>query len=208
MDTTLFYVADPMCSWCWGFKPVRDEVLAALPRNTVVRYVMGGLAPDNSDPMDEPTRSYVRAAWRAVERETGATFNWGFWDRCEPRRSTYLACRAVLLAERIEPGCGPRMFDLIQAAYYAHARNPSDQSTLLDLGEDCGLSRGLLAQGFETGQGQALLDADLQLRRELGVTSFPSLIYQHAGRRTVLTAGYAGAPEVLRRLALAQSPPR
>ncbi|MCH7478788.1 MAG: DsbA family protein, partial [SAR324 cluster bacterium] len=23
---TLYYFGDPMCSWCWGFKPVLEQV--------------------------------------------------------------------------------------------------------------------------------------------------------------------------------------
>ncbi|MDH5427723.1 MAG: DsbA family protein, partial [Nitrospirota bacterium] len=26
MSPTLIYVADPMCSWCWGFSPVLEEI--------------------------------------------------------------------------------------------------------------------------------------------------------------------------------------
>ena len=29
MQQRLIHVMDPMCSWCWGFKPVLDEVASA-----------------------------------------------------------------------------------------------------------------------------------------------------------------------------------
>ena len=29
-ESVLHYVADPMCSWCWGFKDARDEIFKAI----------------------------------------------------------------------------------------------------------------------------------------------------------------------------------
>ena len=93
---TLYYVADPMCSWCWGFTPT----IAALQADDrcALRYVMGGLARDSDEPMPAAMRAYVQDAWREVAQRTGASFNWDFWSQCQPRRATYPACRAVLAA--------------------------------------------------------------------------------------------------------------
>ena len=100
----LYYVADPMCSWCYGFalewKRAKDQL--ALP----VRLVMGGLASDSDEPMPAEMREYVQSAWRSVAQTTGAGFNHEFWERCTPRRSTYPSCRAVLAAEGMRAGAG------------------------------------------------------------------------------------------------------
>ena len=121
-----------MCSWCYGFRSVRDQVIAHAGPQTRVRYVMGGLAADSNEPMPETMRGYVQEAWRAVAATTGVSFNWDFWSRCTPRRSTYASCRAVIAAG----GQGPQLFDRIQRAYYEEARNPSDEETLVACAED------------------------------------------------------------------------
>ena len=36
---TLYYVADPMCSWCWGFQPVLEKVKEAVPEETCRPYI-------------------------------------------------------------------------------------------------------------------------------------------------------------------------
>ena len=195
-----------MCSWCWGFRAVRDQVRAALPDGTQVRYVMGGLAPDSAEPMDEDTRGYVRQAWRAVEQTTGASFNWEFWDECQPRRSTYPACRAVLLAETLREGAGALMFDRIQQAYYQEARNPSDTETLVALGRELGFDDAAFESELSSPATQALLQADLEFRRGLSVHSFPSLILESGGERVVLTEGYSDAEQVLGRLPRGANP--
>ncbi len=131
MTGTVFYIGDPMCSWCWGFGPALAAVEAGLPAEVPLCYVMGGLAPDSDEPMAPEVRAYVQKNWRAVEAGTGASFNWDFWERCLPRRSTYPACRAVLAAQLQD--AGPAMFRAVQSAYYTEARNPSDLETLTSL---------------------------------------------------------------------------
>ena len=63
---TLYYVIDPMCSWCWAFKPEWEKVRAGLPQDVGVRYVMGGLAPDSDEPMPAQMRDYLQNVWRTI----------------------------------------------------------------------------------------------------------------------------------------------
>lgn len=94
----LYYVMDPMCSWCYAFRPVFQALLNKLPLNITIEYVMGGLAADSTEPMPQETREYVQSQWRLIEEQTSVNLNWDFWKNCQPRRSTYPACRAVIAA--------------------------------------------------------------------------------------------------------------
>lgn len=197
----LYYVADPMCSWCWGFAPVLARVVRDLPPDLPLQYVMGGLAPDSDEPMSEAVRQYVQAAWNAVEQATGAHFNRDFWTSCEPLRSTWPACRAVLAAAAQRAEAGPAMFRAIQNAYYLAARNPSDKETLRELAlEIPGLDVDRFAEALDSSDTQSRLDADFALRDRLGANGFPTLIFEDEGRLLQVVHGYAPAPEVLGRL--------
>jgi putative protein-disulfide isomerase len=190
--TRLLYVTDPMCSWCWGFNPTLahlEEVVAGVP----VQMVLGGLAPDSSEPMPDETRAYVQAAWRAVSARTGASFNFEFWERCAPRRSTWPACRAVLLGRAA--GKEREVFHAIQAAYYERALNPSEPEVLADLAAEVGLDRATFLAELDGASTRAALDADRALAAELGARSFPSLGVEHEGRLELLFSGWCGADE-------------
>ena len=139
MKGTCFYVADPMCSWCWAFAPIIDEVAGALPAEVELRYVLGGLAPDSDVPMPEEMQKKLQATWRTIAARTGTEFNFDFWKACKPRRSTYPACRAVLAAKTQETAKTSAMFRAIQRAYYQEARNPSDTETLTELASEIDL---------------------------------------------------------------------
>ena len=114
--TELYYFHDPMCSWCWGFRPTLLKLLGELPDEIAVRSVVGGLAADSDAPMPAEQRIAIQDHWRRIEAMLGTEFNHDFWSCCEPRRSTYPACRAVIAAER--QSRGKAMTQAIQKAYY------------------------------------------------------------------------------------------
>lgn len=203
-DTTLLYIADPMCSWCWGFAPQLRRIREVLPE-LPVRIVLGGLAPDTEEPMPSDMRRYVQQAWDAVEATAGVSFNRDFWDgrHADIRRSTYPACRAVVLARAEDKEMA--MFDAIQRAYYLEARNPSRADVLADCSEAIGLSLGRHAflESLHASTTQSMLEADLQLRSALGANTFPSLGLMGAGLPepgVVLHRGWGTAEELVPRL--------
>ena len=191
---TLYYVADPMCSWCWGFTPT----IAALQADDrcALRYVMGGLARDSDEPMPAAVRAYVQDAWREVAQRTGASFNWDFWSQCQPRRATYPACRAVLAAADL----GPQMFHRIQRAYYLEARNPSDTAVLAELAADLGLNSARFAAALASPEIEAALQDQFHLRRRLQATAFPSLVLELRSSYRWISRGWEEHEAVLTRL--------
>ncbi|MGB5741033.1 MAG: DsbA family protein, partial [Sedimenticolaceae bacterium] len=90
----LIYIHDPMCSWCWGFRPTFEQLCASLPRHVAVRRLLGGLAPDSDQPMPADMQMRLQQTWRRIQqRIPGTRFNFDFWRVCDPRRSTWPACR-------------------------------------------------------------------------------------------------------------------
>ncbi|NJO05401.1 MAG: DsbA family protein [Chloroflexaceae bacterium] len=197
---TLYYVIDPMCSWCWGFRPVMDEVLLRLPDDIQLRYIMGGLAPDTERPMPALMQQKLQDTWRLVAERTGATFNFEFWKRCKPRRATYPANRAVLAAGLQGKPHVPAMIAAIQQAYYVQARNPSDTKTLIELAGEIGLDAVRFARDLESQAVQERFEADLALARHLGIQGFPSLLLEQDGHFRWIAYGYAPAAPVVARL--------
>jgi len=190
----LLYVVDPMCSWCYGFAPTLDALRNELCGSVQFELVMGGLAPDSDEPMPPATAEYVQAAWHAVTERTGVAFNHNFWRDCQPRRSTYPACRAVILAR--EEGREWDMLAAIQRAYYQDAMNPSDTETLVALAQGIGLDRPDFEQALQLEKTQAKLQADFGLRESLGATSFPSLGLERDGNLELIAAGCLGLDEL------------
>lgn len=196
MSVTIYCVVDPMCSWCWGFAPGWRELVSDIPETVTVVDLMGGLAPDNEAPMDSAMRQYVQDAWGAVKARTGAEFNFEFWDKCEPKRSTYPACRAVIAAGEQASGARSLMYDAIQRAYFLEARNPSDAEALECVAGEIGLDRKQFSEDLGSDHINRIFQLELESVAKLGVSGFPTIVVKRESpgepaRYDLLTAGFS-----------------
>nr|WP_211318319.1 DsbA family protein [Photobacterium sanctipauli] len=185
---TLYYVYDPMCSWCWGYKPIWKQVEERLSEKVEIQYVLGGLAPDSDVPMPEAMQHQITAYWQKIENYLGTSFNYDFWQQNTPRRSTYPACRAIIAAR--EQGAEKPMLDEIQHAYYLDAKNPSDNPILLGLAESIGLDMTKFESDFLSDECHQHLLSEIGFARSIGGNSFPSLFVVSSQRVTEIQVNY------------------
>lgn len=189
--TTLYYVHDPMCSWCYAFAPTWRHIETAVADSIAVRYVLGGLAPDSDQPMPEDLKAYIQNTWRRIQAVVpGIEFNFDFWTRCQPRRSTYPSCRAVLAAKYFDAAYEKPMLERIQHAYYREARNPSDTETLCELAGELGIDVPAFRDRIGSEVCETELQTDLAKTRALGVRGFPSLVLETDAGLTLVRHDY------------------
>lgn len=194
----LYYFHDPMCSWCWGFRPTAEKLFASLPENVVRRNILGGLAPDSDVPMPKDQQQAIQGHWRRIESLLGTEFNHDFWTNCEPRRSTYPACRAVIAASNQS---GEELMTLaIQKAYYLHAQNPSDARTLVEIAGEAGFDAERFEADLESPETEAELQRQISFTGHCGARGFPSLYLSHGGKLTQLSVDYTDHHPTLREI--------
>ncbi|MDQ6967975.1 MAG: DsbA family protein [Mariprofundaceae bacterium] len=197
----LYYIHDPMCSWCWAFRPVWQALKRQLPTALSVSYVLGGLAPDSHSPMSLGLQRQIQQHWRTIQqRVPGTMLNFEFWQENIPRRSTYPACRAVIAAKYQGEDYEDAMILAIQQAYYLHAKNPSNDDVLLA----CAASLNLDMQGFESDLNSAAckqqLMTDIRLSQSLGAEGFPSLVLDIDGIYHFIAVDYSHADTMLEKI--------
>ncbi|MCU7836572.1 MAG: DsbA family protein [gamma proteobacterium symbiont of Taylorina sp.] len=180
MKIIIYYVHDPMCSWCWGFTETYEKFIGKLDDQFEVIRLLGGLAPDSNEPMNYKTKVMVQNAWHKIERTIpGIKFNFDYWKLNSPRRSTYLACRAVIAARLQGELFDVKMTKAIQTAYYKNAQNPSDMNILLQLAVDIGLNINRFKEDINSPDTQEILLSEIKQTHSLKANSFPSLIQKN-----------------------------
>ena len=170
----LYYIHDPMCSWCWAYRPTLERLRQQLPGAVEWRNLLGGLAPDSAEPMPEKTRKMVQAHWQRMKLELGTEFNFDFWTVCKPRR--YSSCRAALAAA--EQGMEEEMILAIQEAYYLRAMNPSNEETLLTLAAELGMDAEAFRMSLLSAETEQELQAQISQARAWPIDGLPSLVLQ------------------------------
>ncbi|RUM76988.1 MAG: DsbA family protein [Candidatus Thioglobus sp.] len=201
MKPTLYYVYDPMCSWCWGFNKTWEQVKNSLPNSINVQYILGGLAPDSNEPMPSEMREYIQMNWRKIQQKIpGTEFNYTFWSNCHPKRSTYPACRAVIAVKNQKPELEKVIIKLIQQAYYLESKNPSEDDVLISLAKMLDIDVSQFTHDLNAESTQQLLSKDITLMQTLGVSSFPSLVLKIADTIKPISIDYNDADFILNQI--------
>jgi len=175
-NNTLYYIYDPMCSWCYAFETALTEIESELSPLITFRPILGGLAPDSNLPMPAETQVMVKHAWQKIQQTVpGIQFNFDFWTENTPIRSTYPACRAILAAKNQGADFSKLMRKAIQQSYYQSAKNPSLNDTLIDCAKSIGLNTSQFSDDLLSKEINEQLQQHIQFSQSLDVTSYPSL---------------------------------
>ena len=67
---TLYYVLDPMCSWCYGFSCILKKLFEKLPSDIEVKFVQGGLAQHSELDMKIDMQKMLIATWKQIQTQT------------------------------------------------------------------------------------------------------------------------------------------
>lgn len=96
------------------------------------------------------------------------------------------AARACKAAERLGGQSAHwDMFDRLQRAHLAEARNVADSATVLQVARDLGFEAAAFAEMFQDASTTQAVVADRQHARTLQVRSVPTLIIRETGTRLV-----------------------
>ena len=190
MNREILYVADPMCSWSWGFAPVMNGLEDHLAGRATITPIMGGLRPLTRTAMDDDMKSEIKHHWESVAARSGQPFDMSFFDRDGFVYDTEPPCRAVGVVRRMSPTKTLPYFEAVQREFYSENQDVTDGAVLSRIAVDLGLDGdtfdnhfGDIASAYETA-------GDFNAARQLGVTGYPTVITVKDGDYTLLTAGY------------------
>jgi len=195
----LIYFTDPMCSWCYGFSPVIEEIRRAFGRSLPIRVVMGGLRPGTEQPMTEEAKLEVANHWVHVHEATGLPFDGSGMSAPGFIYDTDPAARAVVVARRDSEEMAAAFLARTQRAFYAEGRDVTQADTLAEIAEELGLDREPFLAAWATEEAKQETWRDYAISQRAGVTGFPTLVAgpNDEGIYGVVTRGFAPADQVV-----------
>lgn len=188
-ERILWYFADPMCSWCWGFAPVISAIKESYSDRLKVALMLGGLRPGTTEPVTRQFREQTLHHWRDVHQMTGQPFVFegampeGFVYDTEP------ASRAVIAVAEIVPEATFPYFKAVQAAFYSQGRDVTRAATLADLAEQHNIGKPRFLERFESEDVRNKTQTHFRITRESGVRGFPTIVLQAGTGHKLLTNG-------------------
>ncbi len=186
----LWYFADPMCSWCWGFAPVISAIKERYADQIKVALVLGGLRPGTTEAMTPKSREEILHHWHDVHRRSGQPFQFenampdGFIYDTEP------PSRAIIAVSGIKPDETFAYYKAVQEAFYARGENITQPETLARLAVDHGIARERFLELFDSDEVKSKTRRHFEMSRQSGVRGFPTTVLQDDGGTTLLADGW------------------
>ncbi len=199
MQGRLVYVADAMCSWCWGFAPALEALTARHPELSL-ELIPGGLRPGPAaQPLNDALRGYLRHTWAAVQKASGQPFAWSFLDRDAFVYDTEPAARAQLAVRAVAPQQEFAYFKALQSGFYAHGRDITQVEVQIELARQCGVDESALATELRTADLGQRTVAQYRRVKSMGVRGFPTLLLMEGDRPRPVCTGFLTANDLLSR---------
>jgi putative protein-disulfide isomerase len=188
----LWYFADPMCSWCWGFAPVIAAIRERYADRMKIALMLGGLRPGTTEPMTSKLREEILHHWHEVQRMTGQPFAFegampgGFVYDTEP------PSRAVIAVGEINAAAVFPYFKSVQEAFYARGRNVVQADTLTELAQQHNIESAAFLDRFHSDETRQKTRTHFEITRRSGVRGFPTVLLQDGTGTAglLLTHGY------------------
>jgi len=176
LNKELIIVADPMCSWCWGFAPALSAIRKNYGDRMGLELIVGGLRAGNDKIMDNDAKGYISHHWQEVNKATGQPFDFDFFKREDFIYDTEPACRACVTVRGLKPEATLNMLELLHKSFYASNQDITDTSVLASLAVSLGLESDQFVEVFLSEDARAATVSDFQTARNLGVTGFPTVV--------------------------------
>jgi putative protein-disulfide isomerase len=199
----LIYVGDPLCSWCYGFGPQLEALLAARPALNL-SIVVGGLRPYTPEPMPEERKAEIAGYWQRVRDLTGAQIA-ALKDNTAMARADFIydtepACRAVVTARTLDAARSLDVFHAIQRAFYRDGRDVTQPEVLADIAVEQGFDHAQFLAQLTSARMRDATRADFELAAGWGIRGFPALVVEHDQQLALFANGYTPAEQLLQRL--------
>ena len=179
--TTLHYIYDPLCGWCYGAKPLIDAAREIVP---VVAHSGGMMTGSHRRPVSAQLRDYVMPHDKRIAEHTGQVFGDAYFDGLLRDTSAVFdsapPTTAVLAAEQLA-GRGLDLLGRLQIAHYVEGRRIADEDVLMAVAAQMGLDVHAFLAAYDACNGEvtrAHFKASRRLLADVGGQGFPTLVLE------------------------------
>jgi putative protein-disulfide isomerase len=196
----VLYVADAYCGWCFGFGPRLKEFEAANRHRIGFRVISGGLfVGERARPIgDYP---HIPEANARIARLSGVHFGDAYNALLAQgvfRMDSMAAAEGLAALRAQDEARAIEFLHRMQQAFYGEGRSLSDAQTYAQIATEAGVDPESTKKALASGEAARLARSDIAWARELGVSSYPTLLFM-AGDQVRPLPATGTALEVLNR---------
>lgn len=198
VEGSIYYIGDPMCSWCWGISPAIEELEGYAKQHHIdFDIVVGGLRAGGGDAWDERFKTFLRREWQHIASVTGQPFGYSLLDKPQFDYDTEPACRAItvikhMVHHQLLPDSTVRKaFALIQRKFYLQGDDPKLEAFYESICLSLDIDYPTFLDYFTDEQFKTKVIEEFRFCRQIGVSSFPTVCAVRNNQLTVIAQGYS-----------------
>jgi len=200
--TTLHYIYDPLCGWCYGAAPL---VKAAREVINVRPHGGGMMTGARRQAVTPQLRDFVKPHDARIAQLSGQRFGEGYRDGLlrdtnavfdsEPPTAAMLAAEAIA-------GRGLDVLAQLQIAHYVEGHRIAERAVLIEVSATLGLDPDRFAEALDRLSGEAVqahINETRAFMAQVGAQGFPTFVLEtREGLQIVDFAAYLGRPHDFR----------
>lgn len=188
--TTLHYIFDPLCGWCYAAAPL-IHIAQNIPNVSIALHAGGMMTGTNKRTITPQWRDYVMPHDKRIAQLTGQPFGENYFEGLLRDTTAILDSEPptiAILAVEDMAGKGLDMLARIQYAHYVEGRHISEFSILRDCAAQLDITAEAFAQAWSQWEGQATQHHIAESRQWLaraGGSGFPTLLLDTPGKEQI-----------------------
>lgn len=196
-ETSLHYVYDPLCGWCYGAAPLL-QAAAGIPGLRIELHAGGLWLGERRQPMGQALRDYVRLHDERIQALTGQPFGERYFNELLLRDGLLLDSEQPIRAILAMSALGDKGLTLLHRIQQSHYRDGiwiGSLEYLNSLAAEQGIDAAVFADAYQNVDlAGHLVDSQGWMRR-LGGQGYPTLGLVQGDKVTQLSAAsFLGEP--------------
>lgn len=201
----VIYVYDALCGWCYGFSPVIRQLHENYNQTLDFEILSGGMITGERIGPVSDMADYISQAYLEVENRTGIKFGEEFIKKTLNRDDVIFTSVTPAIAlsafKTLLPQKAFQFASSIHEAIYFQGLSPDDQFMYGSLAAGYGIEPQSFTSMMNDANIKLQAEAEFRRSKELGVSGFPTTIYEDAsGNRTIISRGYVNYEQLVQRL--------
>lgn len=190
---TIYYVYDPLCSWCYGFSPVIKKIKNTYEEQFDFQVISGGMQSGERKQPVSAIRDYLKGAYKNVTERTGVEFGKQFMEVLEEGNrmlDSVPPSIALSIVKDLKPAEVLNFAATIQEAIYYDGFNWNLVDEYFPYLEQYDIAPEDFKQKFEDPLYKEKTLEDFKLAANFGVTGFPSVILKKEDKYYLIAQGF------------------
>ena len=190
---TIYYVYDPLCSWCYGFSPVMKKLKNSYDNEFNFEVISGGMQSGDRKQPVSVIRDYLKGAYKNVTERTGVEFGDKFMKVLDDGTrilDSIPPSIALSIIKELKPEETLNFAAIIQEAIYYDGMDWNLVEAYFPYLEKYNIDPDEFMKKFEDPIYKEKTLEDFKLASNFGVTGFPTVILKKDDKYYLIAQGF------------------